>query len=95
MVNTGQDGVTFDCSQCRSQTDQRAAMQLATANSALGYAYQNAGAGRVVFDDVSHVAETGFGTRVAVNVNNICLRNQSCRIRYYKLDQGTEVHYPC
>ena len=65
LVNTGQDGVAFDPVQADA-TAQRA-YAVATANSALGYAYQNAGANRVVFDDVSHVAETGFGTRVGVN----------------------------
>jgi len=44
------------------------------AGSALNYSYQNAG-GRVVYDDVSHpfnpttgVAETNFGSKVAVNI---------------------------
>jgi len=66
MVNTGIEGVTY-IAVCATAADQRAAA-VATANSALGYAYQNAGAGRIVFDDVSHVLETGFGSRVAVNV---------------------------
>ena len=52
---------------CATAADQRAAAA-ATPNSALGYAYQNAGAGRLVFDDVSHVLETGFGSRVAANI---------------------------
>jgi len=66
MVNTGIEGVTY-IAVCATAEDQRAAA-LATPGSALGYAYQNAGANRVVFDDVSHVLETGFGSRVAVNV---------------------------
>jgi len=66
LVNTGIDGVTY-IAVCATAEDQRAAA-IATPGSALGYAYQNAGANRVVFDDVSHVLETGFGSRVAVNI---------------------------
>jgi PGF-CTERM protein len=79
MINVGQDGVTYvTIAACTTATDQRAftlaqaeAQTPATANppgSALNYAYQNAGANRVVYDDVSHVAETGFGSKVAVNI---------------------------
>jgi PGF-CTERM protein len=66
LVNTGIDGVTY-IAVCATKEDQRAAA-IATPGSALGYSYQNAGANRVVFDDVSTVLETGFGSRVAVNI---------------------------
>jgi PGF-CTERM protein len=66
MVTAGQDGVTY-VAVCATAADQRA-WAVATAGSALGYAYQNAGANRIVFDDVSHVLETGFGSLVAVNI---------------------------
>jgi PGF-CTERM protein len=69
MVNVGQDGVTFDANQ-GSAVAQRA-FAVNTTGSALGYAFQNAGAGRIVFDDVSHVVDTGFGTSVGVNVKTL------------------------
>jgi PGF-CTERM protein len=66
MVNTGQEGVIFDANM--GSADATRANAIATPGSALGYAYQNAGAGRVVFDDVAHSADVGYGTRTAVNV---------------------------
>jgi hypothetical protein len=46
IVNTGQEGVIFDVN--AGSADATRALAVATAGSALGYAYQNAGAGRVV-----------------------------------------------
>jgi PGF-CTERM protein len=66
MVNTGQEGVVFDTN--AGSVEAQRALAIATTGSALGYAYQNAGAGRVVFDDVAHSADVGYGTRTAVNV---------------------------
>jgi PGF-CTERM protein len=66
MVNTGQEGVVFDVN--AGSADATRALAVATNGSALGYAYQNAGAGRVVFDDVAHAADVGYGTRTAVNI---------------------------
>ncbi len=57
-VNTGQAGVLLDANQ-GSEAAQRA-YAVATAGSALGYAYANASEGRVVFDDVAHSADTGM-----------------------------------
>ncbi len=67
FVNAGQAGVTYVALQPDATTQRADAV--ATMGSALGYAYQNAGAGRIVFDDVSHVPDSGYGSRVAVNVN--------------------------
>jgi PGF-CTERM protein len=69
LVNSGQDGVTY-VAVCAT-ADAQKADALATPGSALGYAYQNAGAGRVVFDDVSHVTDTGYGTLTAVKVTTL------------------------
>ncbi len=67
LVNTGQDGVKLDANQ-GSAAAQRA-YAVANNKTALGYAFQNAGAGRIVFDDVAHAsADVGFGTLVAANV---------------------------
>ncbi len=40
----------------------------ADGSTALGYAFQNAGTNRIVFDDVSVSADTNFGTLVAANI---------------------------
>ena len=85
MVTAGQDGVTYviipDSCNLADATARKAcviaaadAQTPASTNprgSALNYSYQNAGANRVVYDDVSHVAETGYGSRVAVNVKTL------------------------
>ena len=68
MVNVGQDGVKFDSKQVDAVA-QRAYAVLNT-NTALGYSFQNAGT-NLVFDDVSHSADTGFGTLAAVNVTTL------------------------
>ena len=66
MVNAGQEGVVFDTN--AGSVEAQRELAIATTGSALGYAYQNAGAGRVVFDDVAHSEDVGWGTRTAVNV---------------------------
>ena len=73
MVNVGQDGVTLVAIEADAATQRAVAINGThtpplTTDPALGYAYQNAGSGRVVFDDVSHVLETGFGSRVGFNI---------------------------
>jgi len=67
MFNLGQDGVKLDANQ--GSADAQRAYAVANPTTALGYAYQNAGAGRIVFDDVAHQsADVGYGTLVGANV---------------------------
>ena len=66
MVNLNQSGVRLDANQ-GSEAAQRA-YAVSTSGSALGYAYANATTGRVVFDDVAHSADTGYGTRTGFNI---------------------------
>ncbi len=66
LATSAQAGVTFDINAGTAEATR--AQAVATANSALGYAYANGGAGIVVFDDVSHSADTGFGTRSGFNI---------------------------
>ena len=66
MVNTGQAGVLLDANQGGAAAQR--AYAVATWGSALGYAYANASEGSVVFDDVAHSADTGYGTRAGFNI---------------------------
>ncbi len=66
MVNFNQSGVRYV--PVLASADAQRADAVATAGSALGYAYANASADRVVFDDVAHSADTGYGTRTGFNI---------------------------
>jgi PGF-CTERM protein len=71
LVNTGLEGVTYVTVEADAATQRAVAVTNVTGSltdPALGYAYQNAGAGRVVFDDVSHSVDTGFGSKVGFNI---------------------------
>jgi PGF-CTERM protein len=75
MINLGQDGVKLDANQGSADAQRTYALAnngtlgVPGSGVALSYAYQNAGATRIVFDDVAHSsADVGFGTLVAANV---------------------------